>query len=76
MAEDKNRQNPQQSSGDMGTSENSNDVQNPINTGSKAENSDNDVSTAMSRNPTDRGSAGLGTKTFVTGSDLDGQVSR
>ncbi|MDQ3278609.1 MAG: hypothetical protein M3Q06_09795 [Bacteroidota bacterium] len=76
MEENKNQQSPKQNNGDMGTSENSNDVQNPINTGSKSENSGNDTATAMSRNPTDRGSAGLGSKSNVTGSDFDGQVSR
>lgn len=69
--------NPSQTgSGDMGTSENSNDVANPINTGSKAENSDNKAATVQTRNPTDRGGAPLGNKSFVTGSDTDGQVSR
>ncbi len=76
MEENKNSQGRQQNNGDAGTSENSNDVQNPVNTGSKADNSANDSDTAMTRNPTDRAGAPLSTKTNVTGSDFDGQVSR
>jgi hypothetical protein len=76
MEERKNTQNPQQTGGEMGTSENSNDMQNPINTGSKSENSDNDTATVMSRNPTDAGSSAVGSKSNITGSDFDGQVSR
>jgi hypothetical protein len=76
MEERKTNQGQQQNSGDMGTSENGNDLTNPINTGSKAENSDNDAATVQTRNATDRGGAALGTKTSVTGSDYDGQVSR
>lgn len=75
MAESNNKTGKQQS-GEMGTAENSNDVQNPINTGSKSENADNDGAVAMTRNPTDRGGASAGTKNNVTGSDFDGQVSR
>jgi len=75
MEERKSNQGRQeQNNGDMGTSENSNDLQNPINTASKAENEDNDAAVAMTRNPTDR-SAGISTKTNITGSDYDGQVS-
>jgi len=75
MAEGKN--NPaQQQGGEMGTSENGNDLQNPINTGAKSENSDNDSAVAMTRNPTDRAGASLGSKSNITGSDFDGQVSR
>lgn len=66
----------QRSSGDMGTSENSNDMVNPVNSGGVAENSDNDAATAQTRNATDRGGAALSTKTGVTGSDFDGQVGR
>ena len=74
MEENKNKKTTNLNDGDMGTSENNNDVQNPITTGSKSEHADNDVATAQTRNPTDRG-AGLGSKRFVTGSDLDGQVA-
>lgn len=73
---DERNDNPgqQQSSGNMGTSENSNDLQNPINTGGKSENSNNDSAVAATRTPTER-STGLSTKTNTTGSDFDGQVS-
>ena len=66
----------QPNSGDMGTSENSKDLTNPITTGSRSENSDNDTATVQTRNPTESGGAALGTKGSVTGSDMDGQVSR
>ncbi|HET7897547.1 MAG TPA: hypothetical protein VFL47_07755 [Flavisolibacter sp.] len=74
MEENKNKKTTTLNDGYMGTSENGNDVQNPITTASKSENSDNDVSTAQTRNPTDR-SAGIGSKRFVSGTDLDGQVA-
>ncbi len=76
MEEKKNKQNLQQSGGDMGTSENSNDLQNPVNSGGKADNSDNDAAVAMTRNPTDRAGSSVSTKTNITGSDFDGQVAR
>ena len=65
-----------QQNGDMGTSENSNDLQNPINSGAKSENSDNSGAVAQTRNATDRASASSSTKTNITGSDFDGQVAR
>ncbi|HET7898981.1 MAG TPA: hypothetical protein VFL47_14950 [Flavisolibacter sp.] len=74
MEENKNKKTTTLNDGDMGTSENGNDVQNPINRAGKSENSDNDVSTAQTRNATDR-SAGIGSKRFVSGTDLDGQVA-
>ncbi len=36
--------------GEMGKSENSNDLQNPVNESGKAENPENDIAVAMSRN--------------------------
>lgn len=75
MEERKDHQGKQQG-GDMGTSENSNDMQNPVNSGSKSENSDNDAAVAQTRNPTERAGAGISTKTNITGSDFDGQVGR
>ncbi len=79
MEEERRKNQPQQqqqSGGEMGTSENSNDLTNPVNSGGKAENSDNDTATAMTRNPTDRAGASVSTKTNITGSDFDGQVAR
>jgi len=76
MEEKKSKQTPQQSGSDMGTSENSNDLQNPVNSGGKSDNSDNDAAVAMTRNPTDRAGAPLSTKSNITGSDFDGQVAR
>jgi hypothetical protein len=77
MEERKNNQGQQQQGGDMGTSENSNDMVNPVSSGGgKAENSDNDTATAQTRNATDRAGAALSSKTNITGSDFDGQVGR
>ena len=74
--EDRQGHTGKQQGGDMGTSENSNDIQNPINSGSKAENSDNDTAVAQTRSATDKAGASISTKTNITGSDFDGQVAR
>jgi len=72
--EERKENQSQRQGGDMGTSENSNDLQNPINTGGKSENAGQQANVAETRNPTDR-SESLTSKPFVTGTDYDGQVN-
>lgn len=63
-----------QSFGGVGTTNNQEDVSNPINTGGEPTiDTENRAAVAQTRSPSQRNS-GLGSKTFITGSDGDGQV--
>lgn len=63
-----------QSFGGSGTANNREDVSNPINTGGEPTiDTENRAAVAQTRSPSQRNS-GLGSKTFITGSDGDGQV--
>jgi len=63
-----------QSHGGSGTANNREDTSNPINSGGEPTlDTENRAAVAQTRSPSQRNS-GTGTKTFITGSDSDGQV--
>lgn len=63
-----------QSVGGSGTANNRETVSNPINSGGEPTiDTENRAAVAQTRSPSQRASGG-GTKTFITGSDSDGQV--
>ena len=63
-----------QTPGGAGTANNREDVSNPINSGGDPTlDTENRAAVAQTRSPSQR-SAGPNTKTFITGSDSDGQV--
>jgi len=70
----KNEQRPQTETGHVRTSNNTEDVSNPVNSGGNPTlDTENKAAVAQTRNPTSR-NRGMGTKTSITGSDSDGQV--
>ncbi|HEV7330364.1 MAG TPA: hypothetical protein VGN63_04935 [Flavisolibacter sp.] len=74
MEDKKNEQRPNTETGHVRTTNNTEDVSNPINTGGEPTlDTENKAAVAQPRNPTSR-NRGMGTKTFITGSDSDGQV--
>lgn len=83
MEETKNNQEQQQEGGQLSgnqgtggsrTASNTEDVSNPINTGGEpTRDTENSAAVAQTRSPS-QSASGLGTKTFITGSDSDGQV--
>jgi hypothetical protein len=63
-----------QSFGGVGTANTREDVSNPINSGGEPTiDTENRAAVAQTRSPSQR-STGMGSKTFITGSDSDGQV--
>ena len=74
MDDKKNEQKQRTETGHVRTTNNTEDVSNPINTGGEPTlDTENKAAVAQTRNPTNR-NKGMGTKTFITGSDSDGQV--
>ena len=74
MEDKKNEQRLQTETGHVKTTDNTEDVSNPINTGGEPTiDTENKAAVAQTRNPSSR-NRGMGSKTFITGSDSDGQV--
>jgi hypothetical protein len=70
----KNEERLQTETGHVRTTNNTEDVSNPINSGGDPTlDTENKAAVAQSRNPSSR-NRGMGSKTFITGSDSDGQV--
>lgn len=61
--------------GGVRTSGDTEDTRNPINSGGEPTyDTENKAAVAQTRNPTSRATTGSKTKTFITGSDSDGQL--
>ena len=74
MEDKKNEQRQQTETGHVRTAENTEDVSNPVNSGGNPTiDTENKAAVAQTRNPTSRNS-GMDSKTFITGSDSDGQI--
>ena len=74
MEDKKNEQQQSTEAGHVRTTHNTEDVSNPVNSGGEPTlDTENKAAVAQTRNPTSR-NRGMGTKTFITGSDSDGQV--
>ncbi|NTS40587.1 MAG: hypothetical protein EOO14_22080 [Chitinophagaceae bacterium] len=74
MEDKKNEQRQQTETGHVRTADNTEDVSNPVNSGGNpTTDTENKAAVAQTRNPTSR-TSGPGAKTFITGSDSDGQL--